>query len=117
WALALWWLCTALIYGSCCYWIWRSCAALHDYGGTVTLAALAFPAFFHVIAWGQTSALALACFTVVFFLMRSKREFAAGLALGCLIFKPQLGLAAAVVFTLIGSWRVLAGAALSAMTT
>jgi hypothetical protein len=116
WALALWWLCTALIYGSCCYWIWRSCAALHDYGGTVALAALAFPAFFHVIAWGQTSALALACFTVVFLLMRSKREFAAGLALGCLIFKPQLGLAAAVVFTLIGSWRVLAGAALSAMT-
>jgi hypothetical protein len=74
---------------------------------------MGFPAFFHLIAWGQTSALALACFTVGFLLLRDEREFAAGLALGCLIFKPQFGLATAVVFIVIGRWRLLAGVALS----
>jgi len=113
-ALAVWWLCTAVIYGASCYWIWRVCPNLRDFGGTVALVAIAFPAFFHLIAWGQTSALALACFTAGFLLLRDKREFAAGLALGCLIFKPQLGLAAAVVFIVVGRWRLLAGAALSA---
>ena len=113
-ALALWWLCTAVIYGACCYWIWRVCPNLSNFGRTVALVAMAFPAFFHSIAWGQTSGLALACFTAGFMLLRDKREFAAGLALGCLIFKPQLGLAAAVVFIVSGRWRLLAGAALSA---
>ena len=46
-------------------------------------------------------------------LLRDKRDFAAGLALGCLIFKPQLGLATAVVFILTGRWRLMAGAAIS----
>jgi alpha-1,2-mannosyltransferase len=114
WALALWWFCTALIYGGCCYGIWRSCAALRNLGGTVALATLAFPAFYHLIAWGQTSAIALACFTVAFFFLREEREFAAGLVLGCLIFKPQLGLAAAVLFMFLRRWRLVAGAALSA---
>ena len=114
WALALWWFFTALIYSACCYGIWRLCPTLHDFGGTVALVAIALPAFFHLIAWGQTSALALACFTAGFFLLRDQREFAAGLALGCLVFKPQLGLAAAVVFISTGRWRILAGAVLSA---
>src|SRR5207302_1830804 len=87
---------------------------LREYGGTVSLLAVAFPAFFHLIAWGQTSAAALACFTLTFFLRRDRREFLAGLALGCLIFKPQLGLAAAIVFVSIGAWKTVAGAALSA---
>jgi alpha-1,2-mannosyltransferase len=114
WALALWWICTALIYGLCCYWIWRSCPALCNFGGTVALAALAFPAFFHLIAWGQTSAIALACFTAAFVLLRDEREFAAGLVLGCLIFKPQLALATATLFIFFGRWRLVAGAAFSA---
>ena len=114
WALAVWWLGTALIYGSCCYWIWKICPALSHVGGTVALAALAFPAFFHLIAWGQTSALALACFTAAFFLLRRQREFSAGLALGCLTFKPQLGLAAAILFICLRRWKLVTGAALSA---
>jgi len=113
-ALALWWLCTGMIYWACCYAIWRVCPNLRDFGGTVALVAMAFPAFFHLIAWGQTSALPLACFTAGFLLLRDQREFAAGLALGCLIFKPQLALAAAIVFILTGRWRILVGSALSA---
>lgn len=114
WALLLWWGCSAMMYSICCYSLWRACPNLRDYGRTVFLAAAAFPAFFHLIAWGQTSALGLACFALGFFLLRARCEFVAGLVLGCLIFKPQLGLAAAVVFVAIGAWRILAGAVLSA---
>lgn len=114
WALSAWWICSAVVYGFCCYGVWLTCPQLRSYGGTVALLAAAFPGFFHVIAWGQTSALALACFTLAFLLMRGRRDFLAGIALGCLIFKPQLGLAAAVVFVFVGYWKLLAGAILSA---
>ena len=115
WALTLWWLFSVAVYGICCYWIWRVCPGLQNYGGIVLLLAAAYPAFFHLIAWGQTSAVALACFTLLFFLLRNKREFLAGLVLGCLIFKPQLGIAAAIVFVSTGAWKIVLGAALSAV--
>jgi alpha-1,2-mannosyltransferase len=114
WALVLWWIVSASIYAICVFAVWRSCSRVRDQGLTVLLAAAGFPAFFHLIAWGQTSALALACFTAAFFLLSATREFLAGLVLGCLIFKPQLALAAAVVFISIGAWKVLAGGLLSA---
>jgi hypothetical protein len=113
-ALAVWWMFSALLYFLCCYWIWRTCPNLQVHGVTVAILAAAFPAFYHLILWGQTSALALACFTAMFFCLRSKREFLAGIALGCLAFKPQLGLAAAVVFLATGAWKMGIGAALSA---
>jgi hypothetical protein len=114
WALTLWWLSSAMIYFACCYFLLRACPHLRGYSALVFLLAFANPAFFHLIAWGQTSALALGCSTLMFFCLRGKYEFLAGLALGGLIFKPQLGLAAAIVFLALGSWKVLAGAALSA---
>jgi Glycosyltransferase family 87 len=115
-ALILWLSLSSLIYGVCCYALWRACPNMHNHKLTVVILALAFPAFWHLIAWGQTSALALACFTVAFFALRSQREFLAGLALGCLIFKPQLALAAALVFVVTLNWKVIAGALLSATT-
>jgi alpha-1,2-mannosyltransferase len=114
WALILWWSLSGLIYASCCYCIWRACPNLREYSRTIVLLTAAFPAFFHLVAWGQTSAIALVCFTATFFLLRRRRKFLAGLALGCLIFKPQLALAAVVVFVFLGSWKVVAGSALSA---
>lgn len=113
WALISWWAVSALLYGICCYSIWRVCPSLRNRAGTVAILATGYPAFFHLIAWGQTSALALACFTAAFFFLRSKHDFLAGLVLGCLIFKPQLGLAAAVLFLSLGRWRILLGAVLS----
>src|ERR1700683_2627757 len=113
WALIVWLTLSALIYGACCYAIWRACPNLSDHKLTVMILALAFPAFWHLIAWGQTSALALACFTAAFFALRAQRQFLAGLALGCLIFKPQLALAAALVFIVTLNWKIIAGAFLS----
>lgn len=114
WALILWLALSSLIYGLCCYGVWRTCGNLRNRGPTIFVLALAYPAFWHLIAWGQTSALALACFTIAFFALRVQREFLAGLAFGCLIFKPQLGLATAVVFVVTLNWRVIAGALISA---
>lgn len=114
WALFVWWCGSALVYGICCHSIWRACPNLRHRGGTVALLAAAYPAFFHLIAWGQTSAAALACFTLMFFLLRDKRDFLAGVVMGCLIFKPQLGLAAAILFVSIGAWKIWLGAVLSA---
>jgi alpha-1,2-mannosyltransferase len=113
-ALILWLTLSAIIYGICVYALWRICPNLRDYPFTVMILALANPAFWHLIAWGQTSALALACFTLAFFALRAQRELLAGLALGCLIFKPQLGLAAAVIFLDTRRWKVIVGALLSA---
>jgi alpha-1,2-mannosyltransferase len=113
WALAMWWGCSTLLYAVCCFSVWRACPNLQPHAITVFLLALAFPAFFHLIAWGQTSALALACFTLAFFLLRAKQAFLSGVVLGFLICKPQLGLAAAVIFLLIGDWKIVGGAILS----
>ena len=115
WALIWWWGCSVGVYCACCFSMWRACSNLRDYGGTVVALAAGFPAFFHLIAWGQTSALALGCFTLAFFLMRARNNFLAGLALGCLIFKPQLGVAAAVVLLATGAWKIVAGGVLSAL--
>jgi hypothetical protein len=115
-ALILWLTLSALVYGLCCYVLSGACPNLRKHKLTVAILALAFPAFWHLIAWGQSSALALACFTAAYLALRARREFLAGLALGCLIFKPQLALAAAIVFVVTLNWRVIAGAILSAAT-
>ena len=112
--LVLWLTLSSLIYAVCVYALWRACPGLRNHRLTVLILALAFPAFWHLLAWGQTSALALACFTLAFFALRAQREFLAGLAIGCLIFKPQLGVAAAVVFVITRRWKVITGALLSA---
>jgi alpha-1,2-mannosyltransferase len=115
WALVLWLAASTAIYFVCCYLLWRACPNLRDQQITTLVFALAFPAFWHLIAWGQSSALALACFTAAFLALRAKRELLAGLAFGCLIFKPQLALGAAIVFVFALRWRMMAGALLTSM--
>ena len=117
-ALVIWLAASSLLYALCCYALWLACPRLRNERWTVMILAIAFPGFFHLIVWGQTSAIALACFTAGFFLLRDdlrdQRPFLAGLAFGCLIFKPQLGIAAAFIFLHTRAWRVIAGGILSA---
>lgn len=115
WALSVWLVFNALLYAFCCYLIWKTCPALQSEGWLVFLLALAYPGLFHLIAWGQTSVLALACFTAAYLALRSGRTSAAGLAIGCLIFKPQLALAAAFVFLAAREWKIVGGAVISAI--
>ncbi|MFY9905471.1 MAG: glycosyltransferase family 87 protein [Terriglobales bacterium] len=113
-ALIIWLMVSAALYGACCYALWLACPDLRNQRWTVLLLAIAFPGFFHLMVWGQTSAMALACFTAAFFFLRAERPFLAGLALGCLIFKPQLGVAAAILFIYTRAWGVIAGGIVSA---
>jgi len=114
WALTVWLLLNAVVYLLCCFAVWRRCPNLRDEGTVVFILAIAYPAFFHLIAWGQTSGIALVCFTLSFLALRSDRRLAAGFAVGLVIFKPQLGLAAAFVFVLAGEWKIVLGAMVSA---
>jgi alpha-1,2-mannosyltransferase len=98
WAAALWIFLSAAIYAVCCYAVWRTCQNLRPYGSTVALVAAVSPGFFSLITFGQNSALALACFTAMYFALRARRQFLAGLCLGLLAYKPQLGLVPACIF-------------------
>jgi alpha-1,2-mannosyltransferase len=114
WALVIWLTVTAAIYAYCCYAVWRVCPNLRSDKFTIFILAAAYPAFFHLVLWGQTSALALACFTLAYFALRTENYLLAGIALGTLAFKPQLGLAAAILFVGMRNWTLIAGAILSA---
>jgi alpha-1,2-mannosyltransferase len=109
-ALTLWLVFNTVLYALCCSLIWKTCPHLQAEASTVFILVFAYPAFAQLIAWGQTSVLALACFTAAYLAQRSRNLFLAGLAIGSLIFKPQLGLAAALVFLLAREWRVIVGA-------
>jgi hypothetical protein len=116
WALAAWLCLNVLIYALCCYAVWKRCPNLQSQPRTVLILAIAFPGFFFLLAWGQSSGLALACFTLAYLALCGGHPFLAGLAIGSLIFKPQLGLAAAVVFVLAREWKVVAAAVASALS-
>ena len=109
-ALSAWLAISTLLYGMCCYWIWRTCPHLDNHARTAAILALAYPGFFHLLLWGQTSALALLCFTLAYLALRGDRQFLAGLAIGSVIFKPPLGLAALFVFLLAPEWTLVGGA-------
>jgi alpha-1,2-mannosyltransferase len=113
-AALAWALLNCVLYLACCYAVWFWCPRLRPHALIVFLLALAFPGFFNLIAFGQTSGPALALFTLAFLALRSRRHFLAGLAIGSLIYKPQLGLAAAVIFLVAAEWKVLAGALVAA---
>jgi alpha-1,2-mannosyltransferase len=113
-ALAAWLAVSVLIYTFCCYAVWKTCPALRPYRWTVLILAIAFPGFFHLLVWGQTSGLALLCFTLAYLALRRDHRLLAGLTIGSLIFKPQLGLAAAVIFVCAREWKVVGGAVLAA---
>jgi alpha-1,2-mannosyltransferase len=110
WALTAWLSLNLLIYGFCCYAVWKTCSNLQEHQWTVLILAFAFPGFFHLLLWGQTSGLALLCFTLAYLALRRDQKIVAGLAIGSLIFKPQLGLATAVVFVCAQEWKVILGA-------
>ena len=114
WALTAWLAVNVLVYAFCCHAVWKTCPNLRADRWTLFILAIAFPGFFHLLAWGQTSGLALLCFTLAYLALRRDRALLAGLAIGSLIFKPQLGLAAAVVFVFAREWEVVAGAVAAA---
>jgi hypothetical protein len=76
--------------------------------------AAAFPPVFVTAAIGQ-NAFVMCAILAAGLLLLPKRPFAAGLLLGCLILKPQLGLMLPIALVAGRQWRATAGAALSSV--
>jgi hypothetical protein len=110
WALSAWLAVTLIVYGVCGRAIWRRTPALGRDGPLVALLAALSPALHNLVAYGQTSILAFVAFTLAYLAFHANRPLLAGAAIGLLVYKPQLGLAAAVVFLVCRDWRVVAGA-------
>ncbi len=113
-SLALFLTLSAGLYALGVWLIWRACPALRSAGGLVALLACASPLVLTVVRYGQLSALTLFCFAAAYAAASRARPFAAGLAIGCLVYKPQLGLVVGVVMLAAREWRIVAGAVTAA---
>jgi hypothetical protein len=114
-ALALWSLITIGAYA----WIVRRawlpvCSVLPD-GGFVARAAAAFPPFFLLVLYGQTTLVPLLAFFLCWLGLKNHRPVAAGLALGLLTVKPQFGAAIGAALLFAGNWKVILGLIASVM--
>jgi glycosyl transferase family 87 len=111
----LWALTTIVLYAWIVRATWkRSWAAVPD-GTFVLLAAAAFPPFWNLVLFGQTTLLPLLAFYLGWRALERRHPYWAGLAFGLLAFKPQFGLVLAAVVLACGEWAILAGALSSVM--
>jgi len=113
-AARIWVAISVLIYAACIYAVWRCCPNLRGHPGTIAIAALAFPPFFHFFVRGQFSPVILACFTLAFLALRTDHPWLAGLALGCLILKPTFLVAIPLILLFAQAWKILGGLLASA---
>ena len=84
-------------------------SSLHD-RRFVLAGVLAFPPVWLLFIHGQTTIFPFLSFALAWVALEQKRPFLAGLAIGLISLKPQLGIAIAVVAVLSGEWRIVAGA-------
>ncbi len=114
-AVHIWVTLSLIAIAACLYLLWRSCPSLRLHAPTVVLGALAFPPLFHFFVRGQITAPLLVCFSAAFLAFRSGRDWLAGIALGCLVFKPQFLVAVPLILLLAHAWKAFAALALSAV--
>lgn len=81
------------------------------FGWKAVVPALAYPAVFVCLLYGQNSLLSAALFAAAA-IMLDRRPLTAGLMIGCLAFKPQLAVLAPLALAASGRWRAFAGAAI-----
>lgn len=113
-AARIWTVLSLLAVVACFYLLWRSCPALRSHARTVAICAIAFPPIFHFFVRGQISALLLLCLSVAYLAFRADSDWLAGMALGCLVFKPQVLVAIPLILLLSQAWKAVAGLALAA---
>jgi alpha-1,2-mannosyltransferase len=113
WSLAVFLTLASFCYAFSVWIVWRECEALREHGAMVALLAAASPLFLTVVRYGQASAFALTAFSLAYAGFRRGRMFLAGLAIGCLAYKPQLGVIIGLVVLASRQWRVAGGALVS----
>jgi hypothetical protein len=114
-AALAWGLLNGVLYFGSCYALLRTCRYLRSQAHLVFLLAAAYPPFFSLVAFGQSSAPALVLFVVAFRALRSRHRFLAGLAIGSLVYKPQLALAGVTILVVAGEWKTISGAMTAAI--
>jgi hypothetical protein len=114
-AMYVWLAVTLIGYAACAYVVWRFCPRLRERPWTALLLLAASPGLHFDLSFAQTSVIGLTCVTLGFLALRADRRFLAGLAIGSLVYKPQLGIAAAGIFVLAGEWRIVLGAIVAAV--
>ncbi len=113
WSLAVFLALTATAYALSVWIVWRECPALAAHGWLVALLAAASPPFLTLVRYAQMSALSLLLWSLAFIAIRRNRRFTAGLVIGCLVYKPQLGIVIGIVLIAAREWRIVAGAAVT----
>lgn len=108
-ALAIWTLISAALYVGAGWAALRALPALRAYRLEAWCFALGFPPFLQLLAHGQVAAIALALLVAALYGFQIARPSVVGLALGSLVFKPQLGAFALAALMLWPSWRLLGG--------
>lgn len=112
-ALYLWFGVTLLATAACVWLVWRTRRSPDTTGWATTVLLLGAPGLHFSLSFGQASVLALVCFTALWLALVHQRPFLAGVAIGALAYKPQLGVVAAVVCVFGAEWKMVAGAAAS----
>ena len=110
WSLAVFLALSTLCYAFSVWIIWRDCEALRGHGRLVAVLALGSPLLLTVMRYGQASAFAMLASALAVAAFRRDRLFLAGVAIGCLAYKPQLGLLFGIALIVARQWRVVAGA-------
>lgn len=111
---AIWVALSLFVYFVCVHSLWETCGALQPYPGLVALCAVAYPPVFHFFVRGQLSVLLLLCFTCAYLAFRKRHDWLAGIALGCLVFKPQFLVAIPLVLLVARAWKPFSGVVISA---
>jgi hypothetical protein len=114
-ALVIWLIVSLGLYFAAAFAIWRKASGLRDHKWPLFVAVASAPAMHALLMYGQNTAVALCCFVTAYLCLLRGQKFSAGLAIGMLFYKPQLGLASAIVFVAIRQWRVVMGAAVVAV--
>jgi len=82
-------------------------------GWNAVVLLLAVPGVFLTLFHGQNSLLSAAIFAGALLAFENRKPFVAGLVLGMLAYKPQLGLLLPFALIAAGQWRIFLGASLS----
>jgi alpha-1,2-mannosyltransferase len=110
WSLAVFLALSGVCYAFSVWIVWRDCEALRRHGRVVAVLAAASPLLLTVVRYGQASAVAVLALALALAAFKRGRLFLAGVAIGCLAYKPQLGVLLGVVLVAARQWRVVGGA-------
>ena len=113
-AAILWTLVIVAVYAWVVHGTWRVLRDALPDGRFIAILAAAFPPFWNLVLHGQNTIIPLAAFFLAWRALERNHKVLAGFVLGALFFKPQFGVALAVIVLFNLEMGMLAGIAASA---